>query len=744
MLLLCGALPSRAAAQDPYVITGTVLDTESQAPLANASVQLRTGGTATPAASTVTDAAGRFTLRARVAAGRYTLQFSQIGRGTATRQVTLGAQREVAVGAVALAPAALQLEELIVTGTGVPVERREVGNTVATVRGEEINQAPAAVSVERALQGRIAGAVISQNSGNPGAGATIRLRGTSSILGGADPLIVVDGVIIENNTDPLLSLSSNASRQGSAISSRLTDIAPGDIERVEVLKDAAAAALYGSRANNGVIQIFTRRGSQGEPRVSFTSEYTSSETPGYFPINQAPRAGLGDVSFLRKPDGSRYALGDPITRYNVQPQIFQTAPGFNSHLSISGGSGGSTYYMSGGWTDQEGIIRSTGHEKRTVRGKITQRVSDVLEVALNGSYIQSNTRYQAEGEQTAGALTIALFTPTGFNYAFDPELGRFPYTPIITANPLQVLREVRAEANVDRLLGSVQGTLSPTDNLTVTALLGLDDSREANLLLQPPYSTGPAFTGFISNPVRSIRRYNADVTANLETPLGSAMRLTSTLGSRYTSDHTNTVRAGAENLPPGQETVGGATQFASQGIIEVRTFGAFLQERLAISERLFLTGALNMEASSAFGAEERWQLFPRAGASWVVDEMPFWEGNPAARVVSALRLRGSYGQTGGQPPAAYGIFNNFTDVIFAGRPGQAGSTVLGNPNLKPERQREWEGGFDVGLLNDRAILEFTIYDQLTRDVVLLRSLQSSSGFDVQYQNIGEISNRGIE
>jgi TonB-linked SusC/RagA family outer membrane protein len=744
LLLLCGALPGRAQAQEPYVITGSVLDAETRAPLVNATVQLRTAGSATPAATTVTDEAGRFTLRPRVAAGTYTLQFSQIGRGTSTRQVTLGAQREVSVDAVALAPAALQLEELIVTGTGVPTERREVGNTVATVRGEEINQAPAAVSVDRALQGRIAGAVISQNSGNPGAGATIRLRGTSSILGGADPLIVVDGVIVENNSDPLISVGSNNTRQGSAISTRLTDIAPGDIERVEVLKGAAAAALYGSRANNGVIQIFTRRGQEGLPRISYTAEYSSSETPRYFRVNMAPNAGLGDSLFLTKPGGGRYRMGEAITRYDVQPEIFRTAPGFNTHLSIGGGTGGTSYYLSGAWTDQEGIIRQTGHEKRTFRGKVSQRVSDVLEVSFNGSYIQSNTQYQQEGEQTTGALTVALFTPTGFNYAYNDSLARFPYTPIITANPLQVLREVRAYASVDRLLGSIQGTLTPLSNLTLTALVGLDDSREANTLLMPPYSVGPAFTGSITNPVRSVRRLNTDLTANLESPLSGSMDLTSTAGFRYTADRTNTIRAGAENLPPGQETVGGATQFASQSITEFRTVDGFLQERLAIADRLFLTGALNVEASSAFGPDERWQLFPRLGASWVVDEMPFWRDGPLSRSVSALRVRASYGQTGGQPPSAYGIFNNFTDIIFAGRPGQVGSTILANPELKPERQREWEGGFDIGLFNDRALLEFTYYDQLTRDVVLLRPLANSSGFDVQYQNIGEISNRGIE
>ncbi|HTE20270.1 MAG TPA: TonB-dependent receptor, partial [Armatimonadota bacterium] len=455
-------------------------------------------------------------------------------------------------------------------------------------------------------------------------------------------------------------------------------------------------------------------------------------------------AGLGDSLFLTKPGGGRYRLGDPITRYNIQPQIFRTAPGINTHLSLSGGAGGTSYYLSGAWTDQQGIIRQTGHDKRTFRGKVSQRVSDLLEVTVNGSYIQSSTQYQQEGEQTTGALTVALFTPTGFNYAFNDSLARYPYTPIITANPLQVLREVRAESNVDRLLGSIQGTLTPLRDLTITALVGLDDSREANTLLMPPYSVGPAFTGSITNPVRSVRRMNSDVTANLVSILGSSLELASTAGFRYTADRTNTIRAGAENLPPGQETVGGATQFASQTITEFRTVGGFLQERLAIADRLFLTGALNMEASSAFGPDERWQLFPRVGASWVVDQMPFWEGNPLASSVSSLRVRASYGQTGGQPPAAYGIYNNFTDIIFGGRPGQAGSTVLANSGLRPERQREYEAGFDVGLFGDRAQVEFTYYDQYTTDVVLLRPLANSSGFDVQYQNIGEISNRGME
>lgn len=739
-LLLAGSLAIPAAAQDPaYNIRGTVVDATSRQPLAGVTVRLRP-----TSLQAVTNATGQYTLVAPVQAGTYTLSYSLIGRADVTRSVTLGADRQVEVAPVSITERALELEGLIVTGTGAPVERRQVGNTVATVRGVEINESPAATTVDRALQGKIAGAVISQNSGNPGAGSTIRLRGTSSILGGADPLIVIDGVLVENNSDALISLGSNNSRQGSAASNRLSDIAPGDIERVEVLKGAAAAALYGSRANNGVIQIFTKRGVQGEPRVTFTTEVNTSQTPEQFGILDLPQAGLGDVTYLRKPDGSRYTLGEPITRYNVQDEIFRTAVGTSNQLSLSGGSGGTLYYLSGSWVDQPGIIQATGHDKRTVRGKLTQRVSDVVEVTANASYIQSSTQFQPEGEQTAGALTVALFTPTGFNYAFDETLGRFPYTPIVTANPLQVIRDVQADVNVDRFIGSLSTSVTPFQPLTVTALVGLDDSSEENIFLQPPYSTAPNFTGSVTNPVRSIRKWNADVTANLEVPFTPSVDGATTAGFRYTSDRINTIRAGAENLPPGQGTVGGATQFASQGITELRTVGGFLQQRVDIADRLFLTGGLNVEASSAFGADQRWQLFPRLGASWMVDQMPFWAGSPMDGAISSLRVRAAYGQTGGQPPAAYITTNNFNDVLFGGRPGQGGSGILANPDLKPERQREWEGGFELGFLRDRAMVEFTYYDQRTDDVVLSIPLQLSSGFSEQFQNIGEISNKGIE
>jgi TonB-dependent starch-binding outer membrane protein SusC len=735
-----GLLAAPAPAQQSFTIQGTVVDATTQRPLPSVAVSLR--GTQQ---GTLTDAAGRYTLNARVAPGTYTLAFSLIGRGEATRQVTLGAQPAVQVEPVVLQESALQLEGIVVTGTGAPVERRALGNTVATVGGQAINEAPGAPAIDAALQGRVAGAVITQNNGQPGGGVSIRLRGTSSILGGAEPLIVIDGVIVDNNAGALVSLGANAGRGEAGLSNRLGDVAPADIERIEVLKGAAAAALYGSRANNGVIQIFTRRGQEGRPRISFRTEASSSTTPRRYELNESPTAGRGDVVYGRKPDGSAYTFGETATRFQYQDQVFRTGAGINNQLSVSGGAEGTQYYLSGFWSDETGIIRGTGHENVNARASLSQRITDWLRVNVGGNYIQTSTNFMREGEQTdGGVLTGLIFTPTTWNPAFDPNLGRHPYNPLGIANPLDVIENWRFEQNVNRFIGSITTTLTPLPSLTVTHLFGFDRGNEEFIAFQPVRSVNANDAGLVQNPVRTIRRMNSDLTANHEWDFRPNLRLTTTLGFRNTDDYSNEVRASTGQLPPGQTTLGGATQFASQGISQVRTISGFVQERVSLADRLFLTGGLNWDASSAFGEAERWQLFPRLGASWVVNEEPFWAASPLAGAISTLRLRGSYGETGGQPFGAYLRFDNYNNVGRGGLAGLVPSTVAGNPNLRPERQREYEGGFELGLFQDRASLEFTYYDQRTRDLVLGVPLALSTGYTTQFQNIGVLRNRGVE
>ena len=734
-LAATGVAAPAAAQQAPYTVTGRVVESGSARPLSGVSVVL--SGTQLGA---MTNEEGAFTLRAQVQPGEYTLQYTRLGFGRRTSPITLGENRTVAVATMELSAAAVQLNEVVVTGTGAAAEKRQLGNTVATVGGEEVNRAPAAQSIDKALQGKVLGAVISQNNGQPGGGVSIRLRGTGSILGGAEPLIVIDGVIVENNSEALVSLGANAGRGGAALTNSLSDIAPGDIERVEVVKGAAAAALYGSRANNGVIQIFTKRGRQGAPEVTYRIEGSTGEAPNRYKLNQSPVAGRGDVLY----GGATF--GAPITRYDYQDRIFQNSTGVTNQLSVTGGSSGTSYYASALWQNERGIMRSTGLNNVNTRASVTQQLSDKLSFTVNGNYIQRTSNFVPEGEQTQGVITTLIFTPTSFNPAYDATLGRYPYSPIIGTNALDVIENWKAESKVDRFIGSFNTTWSPLTDLTVNYTFGLDRANEGFVYYQPPRSTGANFTGLVQAPHRSVQRYNNDLTATHLGQFGPAVTTSTTLGFRQTSDWTNEVRAAASGLSPGQTTVGsgGATPSASEGIVELRTLGGFVEERVGLGDRLFLTGGVNYEGASAFGPDERWQAFPRLGASWNIEREPFFDESFLASAFSTLRLRAAWGQSGGQPPSAYSIFDNYNVGSRAGRPALVPGSQSGNPGLKPERQREYEAGFDAAVLEDRASVEFTWYDKRTEDLVLGVNLPLSSGFSTQLQNVGALSNKGIE
>ncbi|MEJ2218933.1 MAG: TonB-dependent receptor [Gemmatimonadota bacterium] len=309
---------------------------------------------------------------------------------------------------------------------------------------------------------------------------------------------------------------------------------------------------------------------------------------------------------------------------------------------------------------------------------------------------------------------------------------------------MDVIHNWKATDNTTHFIGGVEGILQPGAGFTVRYRLGLDDYREENTYLQPPFSTSATFTGVIENPVRFSRQMNHDLTLTQDDNLTPTLTLNSTAGLRYTNDRMEIIASTARDLPPGQQVVGGATLATSQSITELRTLGYFLQERLGVSDRLFLTAGVNREASSAFGVDQRWQWFPRASVSYELGEEPFFKDSGLGNTISTLRLRAAWGETGGQPPGAYDRFNNYNNVAYSGHPGLIASTLAGNPNLKPERQREIEGGFELGLWNDRAQVDFTYYNQKTSDLVLSVPLPPSTAYQSQLQNIGELTNKGVE
>ena len=734
LAFLAALLPAALAAQAPQtgIVRGTVTDATGGQPVA--SVQILVLGTTI---GTLSGANGEYILPA-APQGAQTIVARRIGYAEARQQVTVVPGQTVEAN-FAMDITAINLSDVVVTGVAAPTERRALGNSIESVAGEEVSEAPGVTSIDQALQGKITGAVITENSGQPGGGVSIRLRGTNSILGGAEPLYVVDGVIVDNSSDALVSLGANATRGSAALSNRIADLDPADVDRIEVLKGAAAAALYGSRANNGVIQIFTKRGRSGDPVFTLSTEVSTGKTPDTYALNMAPTATFADAAT----PGAGISVGDQVERFDPQGEIFRRSVSTNNRLSVAGGTGGTSYFFSGGYQNEEGIVQASDYWRLNLRANVNQQISEKLDITVRSNFVRSHAEFITEGEQTNGVLTSIIFTPTVFDASFNEATGQYPYNPVLGPNPFVILNEYEAPEDVTRFVGGFEAQYRPMQNLSIRYLAGVDDYRREVRFLQPPRTNNATFVGSVQAPVQFSRQFNNDLLATLDWSLTPTIGMATGAGLRYTSDDREVIRAAAGGLPPGQTLVGGATQSASQEKTEIRTAGGYLEQRMSLNDRLYFTGGINFDASSAFGQDARLQFFPRASASWVLGEEPAF-ADAVGNFLSSFRLRAAYGETGGQPPGAYTRFDNFVNTSFAGLPGLVASTIVGNPDLKPERQREYEFGFDAGAFEDRAQLEVTYYDKLTKDLVLSVPVSPSTGALSQFQNIGVLSNKGIE
>ncbi|CAA9340631.1 MAG: Outer membrane TonB-dependent transporter, utilization system for glycans and polysaccharides (PUL), SusC family [uncultured Gemmatimonadetes bacterium] len=719
-LLLCaGLMGAELEAQGTYSIQGTVVDATSRRALAGVTVALRGQG-----ARTVTDNGGRYTLTAAVPAGSYSVVFTQVGRGEAVRAVTLGDSRAVQLGATPLSESALQLEALVVTGSGVETERKAIGNAVSTVNAEQL-AGSGAQNIDAALSGKIAGAQVNLTSGTPGAGASVRLRGTSSIIGGAEPLYIVDGVIIDNSSDQLINFGYRSNP-----TNRLADLNPNDIERVEVLKGAAAAALYGSRANNGVIQIFTRRGRAGRPQVSVGQRVGRSEL--------TRRLNFNDYPFNEK--------GEPVQRFDNQDFIFRDALTVETNASVSGGSEGTQYFLSADYADQEGIMRGSDFQKIGVRLNLDQSVGGWLRLSGGANYVTSEASLVTNGEQgVGGLLTSIVFTPTDVDLrARDPETGRYRNAAFVFPNPLEVIETWQAPQDVSRFVGSFQARATPIEGGSLEFRMGYDTySQETSLYIPRGSAAAGAPLGSAQAVLRNQYLLNNDLVGNYRFGLG-ALQLTSTAGVNHTYTNARNVVASASDLTLTTELVRGAQTTSSQNRFETATLGIFGQQQVGWRDRLYLTGALRADAASTFGADERWQLYPKVSGSYLVSEEPFWENSVLGRWFDSFRVRAALGYAGSQPGGAYDRFSLYNQAVNITRQGLVHSPRAGNPSLKPERQREVEAGFDASFLDERLGVTFTYYDQYVTDLLLPRPFTPSTGYFDVLDNVGELSNRGME
>ncbi|MDQ3949204.1 MAG: TonB-dependent receptor [Gemmatimonadota bacterium] len=716
LALALTASPALLAAQTPTTgtVRGRVVDGAGGRGLPGVQVSV-----AETRIGAVTSENGQFTLTG-VPTGARTLMVRRLGYQAATRAVTVIAG-DNAVGDIPLNVSAVNLSEVIVTGSAAPTERRKIGTSVASVDSTLIARSQA-VAVDQAMQGKIPGAQITQNSGGPGGGGiSVRLRGTNSFISGSDPLYIVDGVIVDNSSAQLADLGLRANPQN-----RLADLNPNDVERVEIIRGAAAAALYGSRANNGVVQIFTKRGAIGRPRYTLTSRYSTSELREQQPFNFYPfnEAGL------------------PVNRFNYQNDIFRRAPATEQNLTVEGGNEQTRYYISGNFLDEQGIMRSTSSTRMGGRVNLQQQLGSRLLGNVTANYIRTENQLQAFGEQNEfGVMGSLFFAPT--NIDFRPVNGVYPLPPTLGTNPLLAIDRIRNPQFIDRFIGSTKLTWTPITNLLVDYTLGVDNVGFEQRQFVPRgavLGTAPNSTGRSQSVFQATRVINQDGVSSYQwRPIGP-FELRTTGGVNYTSQIVRTTIALANGLAPVGELVGAGSVFsAGQQEVELRTLGFYGQQEVAWNDRLFLAGAVRYDASSTFAPAERWQVFPKFSASYVV-----LNNQPGS--LNNLRLRSALGWAGSQPGIvnAYSQFITYRTSPFGGRPGFTNDSVFGNPNLRNERAREWEVGTEVGLIGGRVGVEATYYDRLVSDLLFFRPLATSTGFSRQFAPIGTMSNKGLE
>ncbi len=717
LLALCGGSGALAAQQRSGSIRGRVVDAATQQPLSGA--QLAVLGTG---AGVLSAASGEY-LIAGLAPGRLRVRVTMLGYEAAEAEVEVTASSPGRLD-FSLSPTAVALNELVVTATG-QARKREVGNSVSTINIEQIATAGVA-DPQALLTARSTGVSVLQNSGQPGAGGSIRLRGNNSVSQGNNPIVYVDGIRIYNGSAP----TSIASRQTVM---PLNDISPEDIARIEVIKGPAATTLYGTEASAGVIQIFTKSGMTGAPQwnaevsAGFNSMGhvgPSSDPTGLF-VNQCsgPNMVIGDGRTFQDmgcPASGTYLKLGPIQRYN---------------LSVRGGSGDVTYYVSGNYGDSRGVLGDGGSTDGGFRANLTFLPNTRMRVGVNTSYARRNTRWIPDGNNASGFLLNASRGP-GNNFKGTDCTN----ATVSACLDNSALFTTDATTKGDHYITGFSLNYDLSEAFTNRLNVGYDYNNLDNSTLQPfGYPRTPLGELWWDGWKRVL--ISADYAGSYRrSVLGLAT--TSSWGGQLFDSRTTRTSVDAQNFSgPGQPTLTSASlrDVTDDSYLRVINAGFFLQEQAAWQDRLFVTVGLRVDGNSSFGESFGLQPYPKLSASYVLSDYAFWP-----KAIETFKLRGAIGESG-KAPGAFDAVRTWDPV--AGDNGQPGFTPaqLGNSKLGPERTRETELGFEGSALKGRLGVDFTWYRQHTFDALIPVVFPPSEGFSSsQLMNVGQLFNSGVE
>ena len=721
-------------------VTGQVINSEDGSALPGVSVAIK--GTTTGA---ITDAEGRY--RITVPNAESILVFSFVG--FLTEEITTGNRTTIDVR---LAGDLKSLSEVVVVGYGTQ-KKSDLTGSVSSITAKDIRQVPVA-SLDQALQGRATGVQVTQASAAPGGGVSIRIRGGNSIQASNEPLFVIDGIPI---------FPSNATfapgNAGGQAQNALANLNPGDIESMEVLKDASATAIYGSRGANGVVIITTKRGKSGATNVDVENYYGIQQVARQLPLlNAAEFAEIANESRVNRSQAPIFTP-DQIASFqnnstDWQSQVFRTAPIRNHQVTVSGGNDATRFALAGNYFEQQGVVLNSGFTRASLRVNLDKNVTKRLSIGNSLQISRAWNNQQVTDITRGGVVNGSLvFSPT--LPVRDPQTGQFTFDNSSVpgsqqvGNPVQDALETLNRTVTNRMLGSVYAEYGILTGLRLRTSFGVDYQAGRRDFYAPSTNNrgrnafGSALVEKkdVISPVSTVTlTYDRTFGTNQITLLAGYESQTQTvdfLQSSATNFPTNALEA--DNLSLGQ-VVG--TPFSGRSLWRLDSW--FGRANYTLASKYLFTATFRADGSSRFGAGNKWGYFPSAALGWRLNEEDFIKD---LNIFSNLKLTASWGLTGNQEIGLYQSLAGLNTVRYPfGEVINIGLAPdrLPNSDLRWERTSQYNFALETGILENRVTLEAAYYYKKTQDLLLNVDLPRTTGFSTFLRNIGSVENRGLE
>jgi len=737
LLLICLTAPVWVFAQ--ISVSGTVVDSK-KAPIQFASVKIRNsnGGTST-------DADGKFSLTIPGKGG--TLDVTFIGFKATSVKVTAPSTDLV----ISMQEDVGHLEEVVVTGLASSIKRANLAHAVGTVSAKQLVGTTPQPSIDAALYGKFPGAIVSQSSGAPGGGISIKFRGITSLVGNSQPLFVVDGVYYDNSAiNSGQNFISKAAGQGSTNfqenpSNRVADLDPEDIERVEILKGASTAAIYGARAAGGAVIITTKRGKPGKPKielgqsVGWQMQLRKLGMRSWDTAKVRIAAGQVGLDIYNANGGKTYNYEDEL--YGVHGFMNKT------RVAVSGGSDKSTYYASMSYLDNKGIVKNTGYRRTSFRVNLDQSLTKFLDLSENVNYVESSAdRGYFNNDNTGTSMGVSyVSTPSWVNLYPDAN-GNYPNNPLAPSNWLQTRDLSTNNETVNRMLLGGKATLKVFKNkvhdLKVIAFGGIDyytlNTKDIFPAILQFEKNGNGTNGALIYGTTVTHNNNYSALVVYELNPNNGMIFNTQVGLNAINQNQNTV------VNTSTQLIGTQTNLNQAGAVQVqqnrnisKDRGFFAQEEMNYKDMLIGTVGVRGDKSSRNGDANKLYYFPKFSLAFNIS--PLLD----IKVLSQLKVRGAYGEAGNFAPFG-AIYTPLDPINFNGTTGSIVDLTRGDPNLRPERQKELELGMDAGILNNRVGVIFTWYKKDVDDLILKVITAGSSGFTSEWKNVSAIQNKGVE